>query len=158
MSAQHIFDAAPLGALVRYSDGTPRPPARFTRKLSAWERNNGIGQLIKKAPGVQRPTYAMPAGFTLHHGDFGSGGVIVLVVTFSYLVTSPLLFDVVEVPRPGAVRVLTAWEGVDELRHLAVDQSAAEAWLAAHHYSNARFDIVGAGEPMLPAGETGRVA
>ena len=31
-TAQSIFDAAPLGAIIRYSDGTPRPPDRFKRK------------------------------------------------------------------------------------------------------------------------------
>lgn len=34
MSASLILDMAPLGALVAYSDGAPRPPARFTRKLA----------------------------------------------------------------------------------------------------------------------------
>lgn len=29
MSAQSIFDHAPLGAIVTFSDGTQRPPARF---------------------------------------------------------------------------------------------------------------------------------
>jgi len=142
MSAQHIFDAAPLGAFIRYSDGTPRPPARFNKKLQAWERNNGVGRLIKKSAAVERPTYSTPAGFTLHHGDFGSHGVIVMVVHFSYLVTSALWFEIEKAPEPGMVRVLTQWEGVDELRHLAADQTSAEAWLAAHRYSNARFETV----------------
>ena len=44
MSAALIFDIAPLGSLVAYSDGTPRPPARFTRKLAAWERRNGTAR------------------------------------------------------------------------------------------------------------------
>ena len=40
MSAQHIYVSAPLGSIVRYSDGTPRPPARFKRKLAAWENKD----------------------------------------------------------------------------------------------------------------------
>ena len=34
MSAQSIYDTAPLGSLIRYSDGTKEPPARHTRKLA----------------------------------------------------------------------------------------------------------------------------
>src|SRR3546814_5889654 len=88
-------------------------------------------------------TYSIPEGFTLHHGDFGSGGVIVMVVTMTWHVTSPLYFEVIEAPAPGMVRVLTQWEGVDELRHLAPDMATAQSWLASHRYSNARFEVVG---------------
>ena len=48
MSATTIIDQAPLGALIRYTDGSPKPPARFTKKLAAWERSNGVGRLVKK--------------------------------------------------------------------------------------------------------------
>jgi len=40
VSAQHIYTSAPLGSLIRYSNGKPRPPARFRRKLRAWEHEN----------------------------------------------------------------------------------------------------------------------
>ena len=48
MSATTIIDTAPLGALIRYTDDSPKPPARFTKKLAAWERSNGVGRLVKK--------------------------------------------------------------------------------------------------------------
>lgn len=142
MSAQHIFDTAPLGAHIRYSDGQPKPPARFNKKLAAWERSNGVGRLTAKHPAVQRATHASPAGFALHHGDFGSGGVIVMVVTVMYDVTSRLLFEIIERPKPGMVRVITRWDGTDELKHLAPNMAAAEAWLANNRYSNAILDVV----------------
>ncbi len=50
MSATTILDTAPLGALIRYADSAPKPPARFTKKLAAWERSNGVGRLVKKEP------------------------------------------------------------------------------------------------------------
>ena len=50
MSATTIIDSAPLGALIRYTDGSPKPPARFTKRLAAWERSNGVGRLVKKEP------------------------------------------------------------------------------------------------------------
>jgi len=152
-----LIRTAPLGAILRYSDGQPRPPARFNKKLAAWERTNGVGRLIKKTPAVVRPTYSMPEGFTLHYGDFGSGGVIVMVVTMTHHVTSPLHFETVEQPAPGMVRVLTQWEGVDELRYLAPDMATAQSWFASHRYSNARFEVVGdEANAILP--ELGRAA
>ncbi|MBB6411972.1 hypothetical protein HNQ71_004660 [Mesorhizobium sangaii] len=58
MSAHIVYDNAPLGSLIRYSDGTPKPPARFTRKLADWGRRNGLGRLVRKAPPRDRPTTA----------------------------------------------------------------------------------------------------
>lgn len=56
MSATTIIDTAPLSALIRYADGNPKPPARFTKKLAAWGRSNGIGRLVKKEPTRSNPT------------------------------------------------------------------------------------------------------
>ena len=74
MSATTIIDTAPLGALIRYTDGSPKPPARFTKKLAAWERSNGVGRLVKKEPPRVYPTWTAPASFTLHEGNFASDG------------------------------------------------------------------------------------
>jgi hypothetical protein len=142
MSALHIFEQAPLGALIRFSDGAPRPPARFNRKLSAWESTNGTGRLTAKQPRRLIGSHWMPAGFQLHLGDYGSGGVTLLVVTRHYQISSPLNFEIIEVPQAGMVRVLTAWNDTTELRHLAANMAAAEAWAETHRYSGMRFDVV----------------
>jgi len=142
MSAQHMLDTAPLGALIRYSNGELQPPARFTRKVNAWERENGVGRLIKKEAGVARERYTMPASLTLHAGDYGSQGCIVIVVNLIFHVTSRLTFTIVDVPKPGMARVLTSFEGVETLRHLAADHATAEAWLREHQWSNARIEVV----------------
>ena len=47
MSPTTIIDTALFGALIRYTDRSPKPLARFTKKLAAWERSNGIGRLVK---------------------------------------------------------------------------------------------------------------
>lgn len=80
MSAQQIYDHAPLGAIIGYSDGTPRPPERHRRKLQAWERRNNKGRLVRKQAEVSIGTTGVPASFTLHEGDFASLAVIVLRV------------------------------------------------------------------------------
>ena len=80
MSATTIIDTTPLGALIRYTDGSPKPPARFTKKLATWERSNGVGRLVKKEPPRPYPTWTAPASFTLHEGNFASDGVILVTI------------------------------------------------------------------------------
>ena len=67
MSAQHIYMSAPLGSIIRYSDGTPKPPARFKRKFAAWENNNGGGRLVRKTPS----RYAELFSTRRHHAASG---------------------------------------------------------------------------------------
>ena len=90
MSANTIIDQAPLGALIRYTDGSPKPPARFTKKLAAWERSNGVGRLVKKEPPRPYPTWTAPASFTLHEGNFSSEGVILVTIMRSQGMEPPL--------------------------------------------------------------------
>jgi len=146
MSALHIFEHAPLGALIRFSDGEPRPPARFNRKLSAWENYNGTGRLTAKQPRRLIGSHWMPAGFQLHLGDYGSGGITIIVVTRHYQLASPLAFEIIEVPQAGMVRVLTEWNGTIEMRHLAANMASAEVWATDHRYSDMRFEVVEADE------------
>ena len=89
MSATTIIDTAPLGALIRYTDGRPKPPARFTKKLAAWERSNGVGRLVKKEPPRAYPTWTGPASFTLHEGNFSSNGVILVTIMRSHRGQAP---------------------------------------------------------------------
>ena len=144
MSAGTIIDTAPLGALIRYTDGSPKPPARFTKKLAAWERSNGVGRLVKKEPPRPYPTWTAPDSFTLHEGNFSSEGVILVTIMRSHSVDSQLNFEVVEEPKAGQVRVLLDFGGSTELLHLASSVAAAELWIAKEGYRNARFEIVGA--------------
>jgi hypothetical protein len=142
MSARTVYENAPLGSLIRYSDGTPRPPARFKKKLAAWENRNGAGRLVRKEPARERPNWISPASFTLHEGDFGSGGVVVLTVRRTYSLDSDLRFEIVERPAIGAVRILQEYGDNAELLHLAQSHEAAERWLTQHRYSNVRLNEV----------------
>lgn len=142
MSASLIYDIVPIGSIVAWSDGTPRPPERFTKKLSAWKTNNSSGRLIRKERARSRPTYSSPAGFTLHEADFGGGGVIAIRVHRSFSVDSALQFTVVERPTPGAVCVFDRPGENAELVHLAQHRAAAEEWLSRHGYPNAVLDEV----------------
>ncbi|RWG10513.1 MAG: hypothetical protein EOQ55_29880 [Mesorhizobium sp.] len=146
MSAHIVYDSAPLGSVIRYSDGTPKPPTRFRKKLSAWESRNATGRLVRKEPPRTRATYSSPAYFTLHEGDFGEGGVVVISVRRTYSVESNLRFEIVERPEIGMVRVLQDLGDNPELLHLARDREAAERWLANNRYSRAYLEEVSADE------------
>lgn len=143
MSAPTILDTAPLGALIRYTDSSLKPPSRFTKKLAAWERSNGIGRLVKKEPPRPYPTWAAPASFTLTEGNFSSDGVILVTIMRTHSADSGLTFEVAEEPTPGQVRVLLDFGGCAELLHLAESVTAAELWIAREGYRNARLEIAG---------------
>ncbi|RUV74843.1 MAG: hypothetical protein EOR30_04085 [Mesorhizobium sp.] len=157
MSASLIFDIAPLGSLIAYSDGMPRPAARFTKKLAGWERRNGTGRLVRKEPARERPTYTSPPCFTLHEGTFGQNGIILVSVMRTYCIDSDLRFRVIERPRMGQVRVLQAMGDGEELLHLAESRDAAELWLARNGHHQARIEEVTADELSADAVE-GRAA
>lgn len=137
MSAQLIHDFAPLGSIVGYSDGTPRPPERHSKNLAAWKTRNSGGRLIRKHAATLVGKHAIPASVTLHEGDYGQGGVIVLRVHRTFSVNSDLKFTVVERPAIGSVQVLDRPGDEAELVHLAESRAAAETWLKSHGYPHA---------------------
>ncbi|WP_120632613.1 hypothetical protein [Ruegeria sp. EL01] len=142
MSAQSIYDTAPLGALIRYSDGTKEPPARHSRKLSDWKRRNGIARLLSKTP-AKKGSFSLPGSITLHEGDFTSNGVTCMTFLRTHGLHSALQFEVIDTPKQGMVKILNSSGGNTELLYLAKDQSAADAWLANNRYQNAWCEVVG---------------
>lgn len=138
MSAHLVFDA-PIGSIIAWSDGAPRPPERFVKKLSAWKTNNSSGRLIRKQGG---PNYGTVGSFVLHEADHGAVGVIAIRVHRTFSLSSDLLFTVVERPPVGAVRVLDRPGDQPELVHLAPHRAAAEQWLSEYGYPNAVLDEV----------------
>ena len=77
MSASLIYDLAPIGCIVAWSDGSPRPPERFKKKLAAWQTRNSSGRLIRKEGPRQSGNYVSPGYFTLHESDFGGKNSVV---------------------------------------------------------------------------------
>ncbi|KRB29636.1 hypothetical protein [Mesorhizobium sp. Root172] len=137
MSAQLIYDLVPLASIVTFSDGSPRPPERHRKKLAAWENRNGSGRLIRKQAEARVGSSTLPASITLHKGDYGSQGTIVLRVHQSFSVNSDLKFSVKERPAIGSVLVLDRAGDDAELVHLAANRTAAQEWLTRHGYPNA---------------------
>lgn len=146
MSAHTIFDTAPIGSIITWSDGTPRPPDRFTKKLAAWQGNNSKGRLVRKQGGRAMGNLSLSASFTLHEADFGAGGVIALRVHRTFSLDSALCFVVIERPAVGSVRILDRPGEDAELVHLALHRPAAEEWLSRHGYPRAVLEEVTADE------------
>ncbi|OJU48885.1 MAG: hypothetical protein BGO03_11075 [Mesorhizobium sp. 61-13] len=137
MSAQLIYDLVPLGSIVTYSDGSPRPPERHRKKLAAWESNNSGGRLIRKRAETRIGNTTLLASITLHKGDYGSQGTIVLRVHQTFLVNSDLKFVVKSRPVIGSVLVLDRVGDDAELVYVACHRADAEEWLTRHGYPNA---------------------
>lgn len=106
MNAAELIRTAPLGAVVAFSDGTPRPPERFTKKLAAWKLNNGQGVLTAKTAASVYATTLHPyrASFTLREGEYGTASTICLIVNRVHDEASALDYVVIEQPC-GPVRV-----------------------------------------------------
>ena len=146
MSAHAIYDHAPIGSTIAWSDGTPRPPERFTKKLAAWLTNNGKGRLIRKQPGRSLGNLSLSASFTLHKADFGAGGMVAIRVHRTFSLDSSLHFSVVERPAIGSVRVFDRAGDDAELVHFAPHLPAAKEWLSGHGYPQAVLSEVTADE------------
>lgn len=146
MSALSIFENAPIGAIVAWSDGMSRPPERHRKKLSTWQTNNSQGRLIRKQGERGIGNVSLAAGFTLHEADFGGGGVIAIRVHRTFSLDSELWFIIIEHPAPGSVRVFDRAGNNAELVHLAQHRAAAEEWLSRYGYPNAVLDEVTADE------------
>lgn len=137
MSVHTIFKHAPLGSIVAWSDGTPRPPERHRRKLDAWKTSNSQGRLIRKQGPLGTGLVDPHASFTLHEANYGAGGVIAIRVHRTFSLASNLSFAIVERPAVGSVRVFDCPGENAELVHLALHRAAAEHWLSEHGYPDA---------------------
>jgi hypothetical protein len=146
MSAHTIFNNAPIGSIIAWSDGTPQPPARFRKKLAAWQSSNSRGRLIRKQGGRGAGNVYLSASFTLHEVDYGAGGVVAIRVHRTFSLESKLHFTVVERPAIGSVRVLDRSDDDAELVHLATNVADAKEWLTRHGYPHAVMEEVTADE------------
>jgi hypothetical protein len=142
MSATLIFEDAPIGATVAWSDGAPRPPEHHRKKLSAWKSTNSKGMLIRKQGVLDARSLAGTGSFTVHEGDFGAGGVIAIRIHRTFMLSSSLHFSIIERPPIGSVRVFDRAGDYRQLVHLAAHPAAAQHWLSQHGYPNAVLEDV----------------
>ena len=120
MNADLIISLAPIGSVVEWSDGNPRPPEHHVATLYHWKRNNGAGLLVRKCgetcqdyPGVQ-PFFMLRCEDDLR--------------TFS--VGPSYCFRIATRPKIGSVRIFERDDPAALMLRLADDRDAACAWLA----------------------------
>src|SRR3546814_14375148 len=99
MLAQYIYATAPLGSLIRYSNGEPRPPERFRRKLAAWNNDNVTGRLVERYPDQVADNSRSPAHFMLHLAQYGSQSDVDMSLRLAYSVIGLHTFDIVDTPK-----------------------------------------------------------
>jgi phosphomevalonate kinase len=153
-SARNVYETAPLGSLIRYSNGQPRPPERFKKKLRAWEYENGTGRLV----GRHLASGRLPASFTLYLGDFKSEGTTIMVAHRIYSREDDAPFEIVETPKPGMVRVLTGHGDREELHFLAPDMESAQRWIGSRGYTGMRVEVVPDPDPVVIPQDVGKAA
>ena len=137
-TSMEIFKKARLGDIVRYSDGTPRPPERFVKKLATWKNNNGSGRLVRKEAYSQ-------SGHFLALEDLSTNIVGIARFTKVFAVALPFSFEIVEPVQSGSWRVFRLFGGWSELEFLSSSREEAEAYLMRHQSSDLVLEEVGQG-------------
>jgi len=123
---QELYDTLPFGALVRFNDGTPKPPARFNRKVAEWERSNGQGFFAKRHKNYF-PESVPEISLMLIQSD-------VLIYKQGFCVTSKLNFEI-EPPPPGTVIDYREFEGDIEVNRVHKDFNAYLEWCRRNRYT-----------------------
>jgi len=120
MNADLIISLAPIGSVVEWSDGNPRPPEHHVATLYHWKRNNGAGLLVRKCGETGQDCPGAAPFFMLRCEDD--------LRTFSTGLT--YRFQIASRPKIGSVRIFERNDPAALMLHLAVDRDAASAWLA----------------------------
>lgn len=141
-----IYDLAPIGSVIRFRDGSPRPPRNKPDDLRVWALFNGIGRLAMKDPPPHRSPLPHPVRITLRTSEFNAGPDAGLTISLADPLRRDLSFEIVELPPMGSVRVLRRCADNFELLHLAPDHHAAARWLAENPITVAICDPVTADE------------
>lgn len=129
MSAQIVFERAPVGAIISWTDGKPRPPANATEALSVWKEHNGYGQLVNKSVKPVMGQAIEPGGFKVLVLDDAMRADHDNRQMHSFSADSDLAFRIIERPRTGACRILDRVGDDAELAHLASSRLHAQTWV-----------------------------
>lgn len=133
MSLRTMIESTPLGATLLVSNGKPRPPERFHRKLANWNSENYTGTLISIETGPGQS----PA-FMVRQGLLEDDAAIVFQTRYRF--DTSMRFEVQRRPTPGSARIVRA--NRRELLHVAATHAEAVKWLADNLISDALIEVV----------------
>lgn len=148
MTASLIYDRAPIGALISWTDGTPRPPRCAGSVHSEWLFHNDRGRLVGKEGKRGRGEPGTSPAITILKGEFAEAGVVANSSIYTFYLSYPLRFAVVERPPIGSVRVFDRPGRDARLIYLASSHAEAEHWVKVegHRYPDAVLEEVTADE------------
>ena len=148
MNADLIISLAPIGSVVEWSDGAPRPPEHHVATLYHWNHNNGAGLLVRKC-GETGPDHpgAQPFFMLRCEDDLR---------TFS--VGLNYRFRIASRPKIGSVRIFERDDPAALMLHLADDQDAAGAWLTDNTALSDAFTVEVTADELAADHVEGRTA
>ncbi|CAK7260925.1 MULTISPECIES: hypothetical protein [unclassified Shinella] len=137
MSFMTIYERAPIGALIAWTDGTRCPPKRTSTLHSEWLFHNNRGRLVKTQGERGSGDPGLCPAITILKGDF-----------YTFQIDYPLRFTIVERPPIGSVRVFDRPGHDAELVYLARSRVEAEHWamVEGDRYPDPVFEEVTADE------------
>lgn len=133
MTGAELLEANPLGSIVRYSDGTPQPPARHAKKLRAWQNGNGEGRLIH----IKRKTTSNDWDIDTLTLEVFTSKVIVARMTFP--ANGSQRFEIIAPPPAGSIIAYSEFQGTPEINHFWDSKTAARAWADSERYDLRRY-------------------
>jgi len=120
MNGLELFALAPLGARVAFTDGTPRPPERFNKKLATWKGNNAEGFFVGVTPNDGKPWSSDSFVLQTRSGPF-------LIVNQHFDAKTTKTFEVTP-PAPGTILAYGDFGGRIEIKHVWANIEQARDW------------------------------
>lgn len=135
LTVREIVEREPelLGATIAWFDGAPKPPARFTKQVRAWEHRNGRGILVEARRSQGKHKWDDDS-VTLRESE---SAVLVVNMTFGGKTAEAqgLRFRIEAMPAPGAIMLIAPLGDGREVRHYWQDEAAAYEWGRRGGYS-----------------------
>lgn len=129
MSGLMIFDRAPVGSIISWTDGKPRPPENQIRALAGWKRDNAEGMVVRKRSHSVMGQSLVPASIKVATDAIDDLGAVIGPDFRTFLIDSVLTFTVVELPQIGSFRIFDGSGADAELLHVASGRDHAEVWV-----------------------------
>ncbi len=144
MNARELFALSPYGATVRFSNGQPKPPARFNKKLREWESHNSAGRFVRAEQADPSAQYSRE-GFVLQTRH----AIIIMQMCFG--LEGSNTFEIEQTPPPGTILAFTKFGRDLELQAVCLTEGEARKWWDRNRHSTSRIlEIVAENGERLP--------
>ena len=114
LTARQLYDLAPFGAVVAFSNNQPKPPAHHKKKLQHWQYENSKGRFEKTEAGTTIGNVTLEPGFTLLRHE---STIIKMYCTYSAL-SLKYTYSIISVPEPGSIIRWTKYGDNKELQEI----------------------------------------